>query len=131
MQRILIADDAPFSRETLREIIEPLGYEVVAEAASGLEAVELFALYQPDLVTVDLVMPKGSGVDATRMILNRFPAARIVVASALGQETLVAEALDAGAVNSIAKPYQPEAVERVLAQELEKSEPDPQVLRFD
>jgi two-component system chemotaxis response regulator CheY len=131
MQRILIADDAPFSRETLREIIEPLGYEVVAEAASGLEAVELFALYQPDLVTVDLVMPKGSGVDATRMILNRFPAARIVVASALGQETLVAEALAAGAVNSIAKPYQPEAVERVLARELEKSEPDPQVLSFD
>jgi two-component system chemotaxis response regulator CheY len=131
MQRILIADDAPFSRQVLREIIEPLGYEVVAEAASGLEAVELFALYQPDLVTMDLVMPKGSGVDATRMILNRFPAARIVVVGALGQQTLVADALDAGAVNSIAKPYQPEAVEHVLAQELEKTETDAQALRFD
>ncbi len=131
MQRILIADDAPFSRQVLREIIEPLGYEVVAEAASGLEAVELFALYQPDLVTMDLVMPKGSGVDATRMILNRFPAARIVVVGALGQQTLVADALDAGAANSIAKPYQPEAVERVFAQELEKTETDAQALRFD
>ena len=132
MQRILIADDAPFSRQMLREIIEPLGYEVVAEAANGLEAVELFALYQPDLVTMDLVMPKGSGLDATRMILNRFPAAKIVVASALGQQSLIAAALEAGAMNSITKPYQPEAVECVLARVLEKSEePDPQPLRLD
>jgi two-component system chemotaxis response regulator CheY len=121
MQRILIADDATFMREILREIVEPLGYEVVAEAASGLEAVELFALYQPDLMILDLVMPKGSGIDATRMVLNRFPAAKIVVASALGQQTLVADALKAGALNFIAKPYQPDMVERVLGTVVEKT----------
>ena len=87
MQRILIADDAIFMREILREIVEPLGYEVVAEAASGLEAVELFALYQPDLMILDLVMPKGSGIDATRMVLNRFPAAKIVVAAKIAAKT--------------------------------------------
>jgi len=130
MQRILIADDATFMREILREIVEPLGYEVVAEAASGLEAVELFALYQPDLMILDLVMPKGSGIDATRMVLNRFPAAKIVVASALGQQTLVADALKAGALNFIAKPYQPEMVERVLGRVVEKT-PESLVERGD
>ena len=130
MQRILIADDATFMREILREIVEPLGYEVVAEAASGLEAVELFALYQPDLMILDLVMPKGSGIDATRMVLNRFPAAKIVVASALGQQTLVADALKAGALNFIAKPYQPEMVERVLGRVVEKT-PESWVERGD
>ena len=130
MQRILIADDAAFMREMLREIVEPLGYEVVAEAASGLEAVELFALYQPDLIILDLVMPKGSGVDATRMVLNRFPAAKIVVASALGQQSLVADALRAGALNFISKPYQLEMVERVLERVAEKS-PEPLAERGD
>ena len=130
MQRILIADDAAFMREMLREIVEPLGYEVVAEAASGLEAVELFALYQPDLLILDLVMPKGSGVDATRMVLNRFPAAKIVVASALGQQSLVADALRAGALNFISKPYQLEMVERVLERVAEKS-PEPLAERGD
>jgi len=122
MQRTLIVDDAPFMRQMLREIIEPLGYEVVAEAASGLEAVELFALYQPDVVTMDIVMPRGSGIDATRMILNRFPAAKVVVAATLGQETLVLEAIRSGARNFITKPYQPDAVELILASVLEKDD---------
>ena len=118
--RILIADDAPYMRQMLRAIIEPLGYEVVAEASSGLEAVELFALYQPDVVTVDMVMPRSSGIDAVRMILNRFPAAKIVMAGALGQESLVVDALAAGAINFITKPYQPFAVEHALANALEQ-----------
>ncbi|MDE0884223.1 MAG: response regulator [Myxococcota bacterium] len=122
MKRILIADDAPFMRQMLREIIEPLGYEIVAEAANGFEAAELFALHQPDVVTMDMVMPKGSGVDACRMIRNRFPAAKIVAACTLGQEGLVLEALRAGAANFITKPYQPDVVESVLSWVLEKDE---------
>lgn len=125
MHRVLIADDAPFMRQLLREIIEPLGYEVVAEAATGLEAAELFALYQPDLVTVDLVMPQGSGIDAVRMILNRFPAAKIVMASSFGQECLVEDAMAAGAQGVIGKPYQLDAVESVLAGVLEKRDDAP------
>jgi len=122
MKRILIADDAPFMRQMLREILESLDYEIVAEAANGLEAAEFFALYQPDAVTMDLVMPKGSGIDACRMIRNRFPAAKIVAACTLGQEGLVLEALRAGAVNFITKPYQPDVVEFVLSSVLEKEE---------
>ncbi len=125
MHRVLIADDAPFMRQTLREIIEPLGYEVVAEASSGLEAVELFALYQPDIAVVDIVMPRASGIDAVRMILNRFPAARIVMASALGQERLALDALAAGAQDFISKPYQLDSVELALAAILEKPDEEP------
>ena len=125
MHRVLIADDAPFMRQTLREIIEPLGYEVVAEACSGLEAVELFALYQPDIAVVDMVMPRASGIDTVRMILNRFPAARIVMASALGQERLALDALAAGALDFISKPYQLDSVELALAGALEKPDEEP------
>ena len=125
MRRVLIADDAPFMRQTLREIIEPLGYEVVAEACSGLEAVELFALYQPDIAVVDMVMPRASGIDTVRMILNRFPAARIVMASALGQERLALDALAAGALDFISKPYQLDSVELALAGALEKPDEEP------
>ncbi|MCS5635231.1 MAG: response regulator [Myxococcota bacterium] len=125
MHRVLIADDAPFMRQTLREIIEPLGYEVVAEACSGLEAVELFALYQPDIAVVDMVMPRASGLDTVRMILNRFPAARIVMASALGQELLALDALAAGALDFISKPYQLDSVELALAGALEKPAEEP------
>ena len=122
MHRVLIADDAPFMRQTLREIIEPLGYEVVAEASCGLEAVELFALHQPDLAVVDMVMPRASGIDTVRMVLNRFPAARLVMASALGQEGLALDALAAGARNFISKPFQPDSVESILAAVVEKPE---------
>jgi len=122
MHRVLIADDAPYMRKLLRELVETLGYEVVAEAATGLEAVELFALYQPDIATVDTVMPQGSGVDTVRMIRNRFPAAKIVMASSLGQERLVEDAMAAGAQGFIGKPYQFEAVESILALVVEKNE---------
>ena len=122
MHRVLIADDAPFMRQTLREIIEPLGYEVVAEASCGLEAVELFALHQPDLAVVDMVMPRASGIDTVRMVLNRFPAARLVMASALGQEGLALDALAAGARDFISKPFQPDSVESILAAVVEKPE---------
>ena len=122
MHRVLIADDAPFMRQTLREIIEPLGYEVVAEASCGLEAVELFALHQPDLAVVDMVMPRASGIDTVRMVLNRFPAARLVMASALGQEGLALDALAEGARDFISKPFQPDTVEDILTAVVEKPE---------
>ena len=90
--RVLIADDASFMRQMIREIIESEGYEVVGEATNGVEAVEQFQQLQPDLVTMDIVMPKCSGIDAVKSILEGHPAARIVMCSALGQETHVMEA---------------------------------------
>jgi two-component system chemotaxis response regulator CheY len=118
--RVLIADDASFMRQMIREIIEPEGYEVVGEATDGVEAVEQFEELRPDLVTMDIVMPKRSGIDAVRGILEKTPDACVVMCSALGQETLVMEALQAGAKDFIVKPFKPDSVVSTLAKVLEK-----------
>ncbi len=109
-------------RQMIREIIEPEGYEVVGEATNGIEAVEQFESLQPDLVTMDIVMPKRSGIDAVKGILQQSPGAQVVMCSALGQETLVTEALQAGARDFIVKPFKPDAVLATLAKILEKDE---------
>lgn len=120
--RVLIADDASFMRQMIREIIEPEGYEVVGEATNGMEAVQLYQELQPDLVTMDIVMPKRSGIDAVRGILAEDPQAQVVMCSALGQETLVMEALQAGAKNFIVKPFKPDAVLSTLDRIVNKEE---------
>ncbi len=120
--RVLIADDASFMRQMIREIIEPEGYEVVGEATDGVEAVEQYERLHPDLVTMDIVMPKRSGIDAVKGILEKTPTAQVVMCSALGQETLVMEALQAGAKDFIVKPFKPDNVLSTLAKVLEKSE---------
>ena len=120
--RVLIADDASFMRQMIREIIEPEGYEVVGEATNGMEAVALYLELQPDLVTMDIVMPKRSGIEAVRGILAEDPRAQVVMCSALGQETLVMEALHAGAKNFIVKPFKPDAVLSTLDRLLEKED---------
>ncbi len=109
-RRILIADDASFMRQMIREIIEMEDYEVVAEAIDGVQAVELYQERRPELVTMDIVMPKRSGLDALKGILELDADARVVMCSALGQETLVMEALQAGAKDFIVKPFKPESV---------------------
>ena len=122
MARVLIADDASFMRQMIREIIEPEGYEVVGEATNGIEAVELYNELQPDLVTMDIVMPKRSGIDAVKAILAEQPTACVVMCSALGQETLVMEALQAGARDFIVKPFKPDSVISTLKKILEKAD---------
>jgi two-component system chemotaxis response regulator CheY len=118
--RVLIADDASFMRQMIREIIEPEGYEVVGEASNGIEALEQFVELRPDLVTMDIVMPKRSGIDAVKGILAEDAQAKVVMCSALGQETLVMEALQAGARDFIVKPFKPEAVIATMKKILEK-----------
>ncbi len=118
--RILIADDAVFMRQMIREIIEPEGYEVVGEATNGIEVVAEYQRSNPTLVTMDIVMPKCSGIDAVKEIMKIDPKARIVMCSALGQEALVTEALQAGAKDFIVKPFKPEAVLQTLQKVLAK-----------
>ena len=118
--RVLIADDASFMRQMIREIIEPEGYEVVGEATDGIEAVDLYEELHPDLVTMDIVMPKRSGIDAVKSVLAASPDACVVMCSALGQETLVMEALQAGAKDFIVKPFKPDNVLDTLRKVLEK-----------
>ncbi len=120
--RVLIADDASFMRHMIREIIEPEGYEVVGEATDGVEAVERFTELHPDIVTMDIVMPKRSGIDAVKGIIEKDAGARIVMCSALGQEALVMEALQAGAKDFIVKPFKPDHVLDTLQKVLEKGD---------
>ncbi len=120
MARVLVADDASFMRQMIREIVESEGFEVCGEASDGVEAVDEFKRLQPDVVTMDIVMPRKSGIDAVRGIMALDPGARVVMCSALGQETLVTEAMQAGARDFIVKPFKPDAVIETLKKVLEK-----------
>jgi two-component system chemotaxis response regulator CheY len=120
-KRVLIADDAVFMREMLRDILTDAGYEIVAEAADGDEAVAQFRQNSPDLVTLDIVMPRKSGLDALRDILDGAPGACVVMCSALGQEALVMEALERGARDFVVKPFKPDQVRTVVGRALQKS----------
>ena len=120
MTRVLIADDASFMRQMIRDIIEPEGFEVVGEASDGVEVVEKFKELHPDMVMMDIVMPKRSGIDAVKGIVAMDPTARVVMCSALGQETLVMEAIQSGAKDFIVKPFKPESVVAALRKTLEK-----------
>lgn len=112
--KVLIVDDAVFMRNMIREVFTPDRFEVVAEAANGQEAIDRYKQHKPDLVTMDIVMPMMSGIDATRAIVEFDPNAKIIMCSALGQEALVMEALDAGASDFIVKPFQPDDVLKVV-----------------
>jgi two-component system chemotaxis response regulator CheY len=122
MKRVLIADDASFMRQMIRDIIEPEGFEVVGEASDGLEVVEKYKKLRPDVVMMDIVMPKRSGIDAVKAIKAEDAGARVVMCSALGQDALVSEALQAGASDFIVKPFKPDAVLSTLAKVVEKAE---------
>ncbi len=115
---VLICDDAIFMRTMLRDILKQSGFEVVGEAQTGKEAVEKYAQLKPDLVTMDIVMPDMGGIDAVRAIVKDHPGAKILMCSAMGQQALVIEAIQAGARDFVVKPFQPsrvlEAVQRVL-----------------
>lgn len=114
-KQVLIVDDALFMRNLLRDIFEEAGWEVVAEAENGLQAIEQFIAHQPDLVTMDIVMPEMGGIDAMKKILSDQPAACIVMCSALGQESMVMEAINAGAKDFIIKPFQDRQVLEIVA----------------
>lgn len=112
--RVMIVDDALFMRNMLKEIMVKGGFEVVGEAANGVEAVERYREIRPDLVTMDIVMPLKSGIEALGDIIQEFPDANIVMCSALGQEALVVEAVETGAKDFIVKPFKEEQVLEIV-----------------
>lgn len=102
--KVLIVDDAAFMRMTLRKILESAGHEVVGEAIDGDDAIVKFLQYKPDLVTMDITMPNKNGIEATRAIRAIDANAKILMTSAMGQESMVREAILAGAFDFIVKP---------------------------
>ena len=116
---VLVCDDAVFMRTMVSDILSQAGFTVVGEAENGKQAVEKYQELKPDLVTMDIIMPEMGGIEAVKKITQLDPGARILMCSAMGQQSLVQEALQAGARDFVVKPFQPsrvlEAVQRVLA----------------
>ncbi len=120
MKRALVVDDAAFMRIALRRILEKSGFEVVGEADTGMKAVQQYRLLKPDIVTMDLTMPELGGVDAIKMIKSIDNNARIIVISSMGHEINVKEAIIAGAVSFIVKPFKEEVISKQLMNLCEK-----------
>lgn len=118
-KRVLIVDDAAFMRMMIKNIIIKSGYEVAGEAENGNVAFELYRELKPDIVTMDITMPEADGIEGIKKIIAFDPKAKIIVCSAMGQQSLVLEAIQAGAKDFIVKPFQQErllqALERVGA----------------
>ncbi|ADQ05378.1 response regulator receiver protein [Caldicellulosiruptor owensensis OL] len=117
-KRILIVDDAAFMRMMLKDIITKNGYEVAGEAENGAKAVEMYKELKPDLVMMDITMPEMDGIQAVREIKKIDPQAKIIMCSAMGQQAMVIESIQAGARDFIVKPFQAEriieAIKKVL-----------------
>lgn len=109
-KRVLIVDDAAFMRMMIKDILTKNGYEVVGEAENGQVAVEKYRELKPDLVTMDITMPEMDGIAAVKEIKAQDASARVIMCSAMGQQAMVIDAIQAGAKDFIVKPFQPERV---------------------
>ena len=109
-KKVLVVDDAAFMRMMLKDILTKNGFEVVGEAENGAVGVAAFQKFKPDIVTMDITMPEMNGIDAVKAIKTLDASAKIVMVSAMGQQSMVIEAIQAGASDFIVKPFQPERV---------------------
>jgi len=116
--RVLIVDDAMFMRRMLSDILEKGGHTICGEASTGKEAVDRYKEVNPDLVTMDIIMPDMSGIEAVKEIKKIDTEAKILMVSAMGQQALVLEAVQAGALDYVVKPFQPsrvlESIDRII-----------------
>jgi len=106
----MIVDDAAFMRATLKDIITKGGYTVVCEAVTGKDAVAKYKVHKPDIVTMDITMPDMSGLEALKEIMSINPEVKVIMCSAIGQESNVLVAVKSGAKDFIVKPFKPERV---------------------
>ena len=109
MKTGMVVDDAAVMRIRLRDILETR-YKVVAEAANGREALDLYESYRPDFVTLDITMPQLNGIEALTLMMHAHPDAKVVIVSAVGQKRMVFQAIAQGAKDFIIKPFEPERV---------------------
>ena len=118
MARVLVVDDAAFMRKMLSDTLVKAGHEVVGQAANGQEGVDQFRALRPDLTTLDITMPEVDGLSALRQILSFDPTARVIMCSALGQESKVLESVKSGAKDFIVKPFNADRVVEAVARAL-------------
>lgn len=114
MKKVLIVDDAAFMRLAIKTILEKNGFQVVGEAANGIEAVQKYKEVKPDIVTMDITMPEMTGIEALKSILAFDSDANVVMISAMGQEALVREAVLNGAKSFIVKPFKEDQIAKTL-----------------
>ncbi|RME41163.1 MAG: response regulator [Planctomycetota bacterium] len=112
--RVLVVDDAKFMRHMIKNILTEIGCEVIGEAGDGQEACTLYEQLSPDVVTMDIVMPNVSGIDALKEIRRKDPKAKIVMISAIDQREPLMEALKLGAVDYVVKPFEKERVKEAM-----------------
>ena len=117
-QTVLIVDDAAFMRMMIKDILEKNGYEVVGEAENGNVAVEKYKELSPDLVTMDITMPEKDGISALKEIKEVDPDAKVIMCSAMGQQAMVIDAIQAGAKDFIVKPFQADRVIEAVSKAL-------------
>jgi two-component system, chemotaxis family, chemotaxis protein CheY len=108
MAKILVVDDAPFIRELVRTILEKHGHQIVGEAVDGQHGVEQALKLRPDVILMDLIMPRKSGIEATREIMQSWPEARIIAVSTADHDSILSKAIDAGCRNFVGKPFEPQ-----------------------
>ena len=113
-RKVLVVDDAAFMRMMLKDILVKNDFEVAGEAENGNVAVAAYQKIRPDIVTMDITMPEMNGIDAVKAIKTLDASARVVMVSAMGQQPMVIEAIQAGAVDFIVKPFQPDRVVEAL-----------------
>jgi two-component system chemotaxis response regulator CheY len=120
--RILIVDDSFYMRTMLKNMLTDAGYEVVGEAANGQQALEMTTATNPDLITLDVILPDNTGLDVLKGIRQVNPTVKVVMCSAVGQEIIVNEALESGASAYIVKPFSEEKVLEIVGSALQNSE---------
>src|SRR5690625_4957074 len=117
--KVLIVDDAAFMRMMIKDILDKNGFEVVGEAQDGQQAVEKYNELKPDLVTMDITMPEKDGITALRETKETDPDATIIMCSAMGQQSMVIDAIQAGAKDFIVKPFQADRVIEAITKALD------------
>lgn len=118
MKRILIVDDSFYMRTMLKNMLTDAGYEIVGEAPNGQTALELAKETKPDLITLDVILPDNTGLDVLKGIKKEQPDQKVVIVSAVGQEVIVNEAMENGALSYIVKPFSEEKVLEVVSKVL-------------
>lgn len=120
--KILIADDSAYARSILKDLLLRNGYDVVGEAENGKEAIVMYEKLKPDLITLDIMMPEMSGIQALKEIKEQYPEAVVVMGAAMGQQNLVVDAMRSGAAEFYIKPVQAEKVVEAVEKALHQSQ---------